>query len=65
MFQPIYVKVYIHRGLPSPLSVLLVLKDFISTPIILTSSSHILNSSVTGTIEAFVHSLGTRYTYLR
>jgi len=42
-------KIHVHRGLPSPLSVLLVLANFIFPPIILTYSSHISNSSVTGT----------------
>jgi len=48
-FHQYIFKVPVHRGLPSPLSVLLVLADFICTPIILTFSSHISNSSVEGT----------------
>ena len=43
---------FVHKRLPSPLPVLLVSKDFISPPTILTSTSHISNSSVSGTIKS-------------
>jgi len=50
---------HVHRGLPSPLSVLLVLANFIFTPTIPTSSSPISNSSVTGTYLS--HCTPSRY----